>query len=89
MRTKLTQSRATIHRSCKITYTVNLDTYTSQYPPCLTNTHDTNHLFNCSEVPTQQHATSRGKSLLKAAAVIQEQGSRLAFLNGQRTASPR
>ena len=36
---------------------VNSDTYSPQYPLCLTHTCDTNHLFNYSQVPTQHHAT--------------------------------
>ena len=31
-------------------YTINPDTYTPQCPLCLTDTHDTNHFFNCSQV---------------------------------------
>ena len=47
-----------------------------QCPLCLKHTHDINHLFNCSQVPTQYHATSLRKKLLEAAAVIQDWESR-------------
>ena len=33
-------------------HTVNPETYMSQCPLCLSHTHNTNHLFNCSQVPT-------------------------------------
>ena len=36
-------------------HTVNPDTYMPQCPLCLSHTHDTYHLFNCREVPTQHH----------------------------------
>ena len=52
-------------------HTVNIDTYTPQCPLCLTHTYDTNHFFNCSQVPTQQRATYLWKKLLEAAGVIQ------------------
>ena len=35
--------------------TVNPDTYTPQCLLCLKHTHDTNHLFNCSQVQTQHY----------------------------------
>ena len=47
-----------------------------------TYTHDTNYLINCSQAPTKHHATSLGKKALKAAQLIQEWESRLAFLRG-------
>ena len=64
--------------------TVNPDTYTPQCPLCLTPTHDTNHLFNCSRMPTQHDATSSWKTTLKAAGLIQESDSKLASLIQER-----
>ena len=55
-------------------HTVNPDTYMPQCPICLSPTYDTNHLFNCSQVPTQHNTT---KVCVKAAEVIQEWESRL------------
>ena len=43
-------------------------------------THDTNHLFNCSQVPTQPNTTSLVENSLEAAEVIQELEFRLASL---------
>ena len=34
------------------------DAYTSQSPLCLSHTHDTNHLFNCCQIPTQHKTIS-------------------------------
>ena len=51
---------------------VNPETYTRQCPLCLSHTLDTNHLFNCSQVPTQHNTTSLWKKPLKAANAIQE-----------------
>ena len=42
-------------------HTVNLETYTPQYPLCLSHTHDTIHLFNCNQVPTQHNTTRDGQ----------------------------
>ena len=39
-------------------HTVNPETYTPQWPLCLSHTHDTNHLFNCSQVPKQHNTTN-------------------------------
>ena len=39
-------------------HTVNPDTEMPQCSLYLSHTHDTNHLFNCSQVPTQHNATS-------------------------------
>ena len=64
---------------------VNSDTYTPQCPFCLSRTHDANHLFNCSQVPTQQNTTSLWKKPAKAAEVIQEWESRLATLGAKRS----
>ena len=41
--------------------TVNPETYTPQCPLCLSHTHDTNYLFNCSQLPTQHNTTSLWK----------------------------
>ena len=41
---------------------------------------DTDHLFNCSQVPTQHHAKSVWKKALQAGELIEEWESRLAFL---------
>ena len=56
---------------------MNLETYMLQCPPYLSQTHDTNHLFNCSQV--QHSTTSLWKKLLEAAEVVQEWESRLAL----------
>ena len=53
-------------------HTVNLDTFMPQCPLCLTQTNDTNHLFNCSQVQTQHHATCFCKKPLEAAEAIKE-----------------
>ena len=37
-------------------HTVNPDIYMPQCPLCLTHTHDTNHLCNGTQVPTEHHA---------------------------------
>ena len=59
MRIKLAQLRANksplLQRHIHL---VNPETYTQQCPLCRTHTHDTNNLFNCSQVPTQQNTTS-------------------------------
>ena len=39
-------------------HVVSPDAYMPQCPLCLTQTHDTNHQFNCSKVPTQHPPTS-------------------------------
>ena len=55
-------------------------------PQCLLyliHTHDTNHLFNGSYIPTQHYDTSLWTKPLKAAEVIQELGSRLACLSSR------
>ena len=58
MRTKLVQLRANKSPLLQTyLHTVNLETYTPQCPLCLSHTHDTNHLFNCSQVPTQHDTT--------------------------------
>ena len=63
MRTKLTQLRASKSPLLKsYLHKVNSEIYTPQCPLCLSHTHDTNHLFYCSEVRTQ-HNTVCGKSL--------------------------
>ena len=61
-------------------HTVNPETYTSQCPICLSHTHDTNHFFNCSQLPTEHNSTSLWKKPLEAAEVTQEWKSRLASL---------
>ena len=61
-------------------HTVNPKTYTVQCPLCWSHTHDTNHLFNCSQVPTQHNTTSLWKMPLESAEVIRKWESRLASL---------
>ena len=39
------------------THTVNPETYMPQCPLCLSHTHNTNHLFNCSQITTQHHTS--------------------------------
>ena len=51
-----------------------------QYPLCLSDTYDTNYLFNCRQVPTQCNIISLWEKTLETAEVIQEWESRLAFL---------
>ena len=50
--------------------------------PSMLSTRDINHLFNCSQVPTQNHATSSLKKPFYAKGLIQVWESRLAFLKG-------
>ena len=47
-----------IHQNKHAYKTVNPDTYTPQCPLCLPDTHETNFLFDCSQVSTQRFATS-------------------------------
>ena len=59
MRTKLASLRANkspLLKSCL--HTVNPETYMPQCLLCLSHTHDTNHFFNCCQVPTQNNTTS-------------------------------
>ena len=81
MRTKLAQ--LTANKSPLLQsylHTVNIEIYMPQCPLCLSHTNDTNHLFHCSQFPTQHNATSLWKKLLEAAEVIQKWESRLASL---------
>ena len=56
MRTKLAQLRTDKSPLLQgYLHTVNPNTYTPQCPLYLFQTHDTNHLFNCSQLPTQHH----------------------------------
>ena len=83
MRTKLAKLRA--NKSLLLQsyiHAVNPETYTSRCPLHLSHTHDTNHLFNCSQPPTQHKITSLWKKPLEAAEVIQEWESKLASLRG-------
>ena len=59
MRAKLAQLRAN-KSSLSQSYlpTVNPETYKPQCPLCLSHTHDTNRLFNCSQLPTQHNTIS-------------------------------
>ena len=78
MCTKLAQLRANKSPlSQSYLHLVDPETYTSQ---CLSHTHDTNHLFNCSQLPAQHNTTSLWKKPLEAAEVIQEWESRLTSL---------
>ena len=78
MRTKLAQLRANKSPLLQsYLHTVNPDTYMPQCPLCLSHTHDTNYLFNCSQVPTQHNTTSLWKKPSEAAEVIKEWKSRL------------
>ena len=58
MCTKLAQLRANKSLLQSYLHTVNPDAYMPQCPLYLTHTHHTNHLFNCSQVPTQHNTTS-------------------------------
>ena len=79
MHTKLAQPRANKSPLLQsYLHTVNPETYTPQCPLCSSQTNDTNHLYNCSQVPTQHNITSLWKKPLEAAEVIQEWESRLA-----------
>ena len=81
MRTKLVQLRANklpLFQSYQ--HTANPETYTPQCPLYFSNMHDTNHLFNYSQLPTPQNTTSLWKKSLEIAETIQEWESRLASL---------
>ena len=81
MRTKLAQLK--VNKSPLLQsylHIVNPDTYMPQCPLCLSHRHDINHLFNCSQLPTQHNITSPWKKPLEAAEVVQEWESRLASL---------
>ena len=68
MRTKLAHLRANKSPlSQSYLHTVNPETCTPQCLLCLSHTYDTNHLFNCSQLPTQLNTTPVvcGKSLKK------------------------
>ena len=81
MRAKLPQLRANKSPlSQSYLHTVNPETYTPQCSLCLSHTHDTNHLFNCSQLPTKHNTPSLWEKSLEAAEVIQEWESRLTFL---------
>ena len=59
MRTKLAQLRSNkLPLSQSYLHTVNPETYTPQCPLCLSHTHDTNYLFNCSQLSTQHNKTT-------------------------------
>ena len=58
MRTKVAQLRANKSPLLQsYLHTVNPDTYMPQCPRCFSHTHGTNHLFNCSQLPTQHNPT--------------------------------
>ena len=78
MLTKLAQLRANKSPLLQsYLHTVNPDTYIPQSPLCLTHTHDTNRLFNGSQVPIQHNTTRLWKKPLEAAMVIRDWESRL------------
>ena len=80
MGTKLAQLRANNSPLLQsYLYSINLDTYTPRSPLCFSHTHDTSHLFNCSQVKTRHNTNNLWKKPLQAAKVIQEWESRLAF----------
>ena len=59
MRTKLAKLRGNKSPLLQSSlHTVNPNTYMPQCPLCFSHTHDTNYLFNCSQVPTQRNTTS-------------------------------
>ena len=81
MRTKLAQLGANkLPLLQSYLHAVNFETYVPQCLLCFSHTHDTNHLFNCSQVPTQHNTTNLWKKPLEAAEVIQEWEFRLASL---------
>ena len=49
---------------------LNPNSHTPLCPLCSSHTHDTNHLFHCSNVPTQHHTTSLWNHPTEAAEVI-------------------
>ena len=68
IRTKLAHLRANkLPLSQSYLHTVNPEIYIPQCLLCLSHTYDTNHLFNCSQLPTQLNTTPLvcGKSLKK------------------------
>ena len=77
-------SEPTNHYSRKVTDILcsEPESYMSQCPLCLSPTHETNHLFYCSQVLTQYNTISLWKKALEAAEVIQKWESRLASLRG-------
>ena len=88
MHAKLQQFRANKSPlSQSYLHTVNTETYTPQCPLCLFHTHDTNHLFNCSQLSTEQNNTSLWKKASGAAEVVKECESRLASLREEMAAS--
>ena len=73
MRTKLAQLRANKTPLLQSSlHKVNPEIYTPQCPLCLSHTHDINHLFNYSQLLTQQNTISLWKKPLEAAEIIQE-----------------
>ena len=76
MRTKLAQLRT----NKSPLFQSYLHTVNPDCKPQLSHTHDTNHLFNCSQLPTQHNTISQWKKPLKAAKVIHEWESRLASM---------
>ena len=73
MHTKLAQLKANKSPLLQsYLHTVNSENYVPQCPLCLSHTHETNHLFNFSQLPTQHHTTNLWKKPLQAAEVIQE-----------------
>ena len=67
MRTKLAQLKAN-KSPIFPSYlpTANPETYTPQCPLYLSHTHKTNHLFNCSQLPTQHNTTSPWKKKFRS-----------------------
>ena len=82
MRTKLTRLRANkLPPLQSYLHIINPETYMPECS-CLSHTRRRNHLFNCSQVPTQHSTTSLWKKPLEAAEVTQEWECRLACLRG-------
>ena len=78
MRTKLPKLRANKSPLLQsYLHTASRNACPPQCPLRLTHTHNTNHLFNCSQVLTQHHDTSQWKRPLNVTKIIQEWKSRL------------
>ena len=86
MRTKLARLRANKSLLLKSSlHTINPDAYSHNVHTMLdTHTHNINHLFNCSQIPTQHNPTSLWQKHLEAREVIQKMKIKIGFFEGLR-----